>query len=68
MKNHSDNSDCCTDIKVLKKSTDTHKSNTDCPMYNDNKGALWLSESKDIKNLYYGNKMVECGEVKEVIK
>jgi uncharacterized protein (DUF885 family) len=39
-----------------------------CPMYNNKKGASWLSETKDIKNPYYGSKMPECGEVKEEIK
>lgn len=38
-----------------------------CPMYNDNKGALWLSESKEVKNPYFGSKMATCGSVKEVI-
>src|SRR5436190_7266851 len=39
-----------------------------CPMYNENKGALWLSETKEIKNPYMGNKMPTCGRVEEVIK
>ncbi|MFX1705705.1 DUF3347 domain-containing protein [Chitinophaga sp. CC14] len=39
-----------------------------CPMYNDNKGALWLSEIKDVKNPYLGGKMPTCGSVKEVIQ
>ncbi|MEO5561818.1 MAG: DUF3347 domain-containing protein [Chitinophagaceae bacterium] len=39
-----------------------------CPMYNNKKGASWLSESKEIKNPYYGKKMLECGQVKEEIK
>jgi hypothetical protein len=38
-----------------------------CPMYNDKKGAIWLSETKEIKNPYYGKKMVTCGSVKEEI-
>lgn len=41
---------------------------TFCPMYNNNKGASWLSETKDIKNPYLGKKMSECGEVKEEMK
>lgn len=40
---------------------------THCPMYNNNKGANWLSETKEIKNPYYGTKMSTCGEVKEEI-
>ncbi|WP_069659014.1 DUF3347 domain-containing protein [Arcticibacter eurypsychrophilus] len=36
-----------------------------CPMYNDNKGANWLSEIKEIQNPYLGKQMPECGTVKE---
>lgn len=39
-----------------------------CPMYNNKKGAPWLSEIKEIKNPYYGKEMPKCGEVKEEIK
>ena len=39
-----------------------------CPMYNNNKGATWLSEVKEIKNPYLGKEMPKCGEVKEEIK
>jgi hypothetical protein len=39
-----------------------------CSMYNDKKGAFWLSESKTIKNPYYGKKMLTCGSVEEEIK
>lgn len=39
-----------------------------CPMYNNGKGANWISETKDIKNPYLGKEMPECGEVKEEIK
>ena len=38
-----------------------------CPMAKDNKGAMWLSESKAIRNPYFGNKMMECGSVEEEI-
>ena len=34
-----------------------------CPMANQNKGALWLSKSKEIKNPYYGDAMLTCGSV-----
>lgn len=34
-----------------------------CPMANQNKGGLWLSESKEIKNPYYGDAMLTCGSV-----
>jgi hypothetical protein len=39
-----------------------------CPMASDNKGAMWLSETKEIKNPYFGGKMNECVTVPEVIK
>lgn len=39
-----------------------------CPMYNDNKGADWLSETKEIKNPYLGKAMPTCGIVKEELK
>jgi len=38
-----------------------------CPMANNNKGAYWLSEVKDIKNPYFGDKMMKCGSVKKQI-
>ena len=37
-----------------------------CPMYKD--GSMWLSESKDIKNPFYGDKMMTCGSVEEMMK
>jgi len=39
-----------------------------CPMFNDGKGATWLSEVKEIKNPYLGKKMPTCGTVKEELK
>jgi len=36
-----------------------------CPMYNEGKGAIWISEAKEIKNPYYGKKMLTCGSVKK---
>lgn len=39
-----------------------------CPMYNENKGAMWLSEQKEVKNPYFGASMPTCGSVEEVIK
>ena len=53
-------------VKVVKPSQTLYKDH--CPMYNDNKGADWLSEVKEIKNPYLGKKMPDCGEVKEEIK
>ena len=39
-----------------------------CPMYNNKKGAIWLSETKEIKNPYLGKSMPACGSVKEELK
>lgn len=39
-----------------------------CPMYNEGKGADWLSKESVIKNPYYGTQMLSCGNVKETIK
>lgn len=39
-----------------------------CPMYNDGKGANWLSKDAAIKNPYYGSMMLSCGKVQETIK
>lgn len=39
-----------------------------CPMYNNKKGASWISETKEITNPYLGKKMPTCGELKEEIK
>ncbi len=36
-----------------------------CPMYNDGKGAVWISEAKVIKNPYYGSQVLTCGSVKK---
>ncbi|MUP47047.1 DUF3347 domain-containing protein [Gramella sp. BOM4] len=38
-----------------------------CPMYNDNKGAQWLSATKEIKNPYFGSKMMDCGKIQKEI-
>jgi len=39
-----------------------------CPMAKQGKGAMWLSETKEIKNPYLGEKMPDCGDVEEEIK
>ena len=36
-----------------------------CPMAMNDKGAYWLSAESEIKNPYYGKKMLECGEVRD---
>lgn len=39
-----------------------------CPMANNNTGAYWLSNEKQIKNPYFGDMMLKCGSVKETIQ
>jgi hypothetical protein len=36
-----------------------------CPMAFNNEGGFWLSDSKAIRNPYFGDKMLTCGEVRE---
>jgi Cu(I)/Ag(I) efflux system membrane fusion protein len=39
-----------------------------CPMANGNKGADWLSLEKNIRNPYYGDKMLTCGSVTQTVE
>jgi membrane fusion protein, copper/silver efflux system len=39
-----------------------------CPMAFDNQGAYWLSETDDIRNPYFGESMLRCGEVIETYR
>lgn len=39
-----------------------------CPMADNNKGADWLSLESEIKNPYFGEAMLGCGEVEDSIK
>jgi Cu(I)/Ag(I) efflux system membrane fusion protein len=39
-----------------------------CPMANNNKGAVWLSAQKEIRNPYYGDAMLTCGRVIRMIQ
>jgi hypothetical protein len=36
-----------------------------CPMADDGKGAIWISETKKITNPYFGKEMPTCGSIKE---
>lgn len=36
-----------------------------CPMVNDNKGGYWFSSEEQIRNPYFGAKMLKCGSVEE---
>lgn len=39
-----------------------------CPMADNNKGAYWLSQEEKIRNPYFGDAMLKCGEVKQTIE
>ena len=36
-----------------------------CPMAFDNTGGNWLSKSKEVRNPYFGDAMLKCGQVTE---
>ena len=38
-----------------------------CPMADTNKGAYWLSKEEQVFNPYFGDAMLTCGEVKQII-
>jgi len=39
-----------------------------CPMAFDNRGAFWIQNKTEIANPYFGETMLNCGEIKEVLK
>jgi Cu(I)/Ag(I) efflux system membrane fusion protein len=39
-----------------------------CPMAFNEEGAYWISDTEKIRNPYFGDKMLTCGEVKERLK
>ncbi|MBX2893881.1 MAG: DUF3347 domain-containing protein [Cyclobacteriaceae bacterium] len=39
-----------------------------CPMAFNNEGAYWLSDNEAIRNPYFGNKMLKCGSVEEMLQ
>ena len=39
-----------------------------CPMAFNNEGAYWLSQEDKIRNPYFGDEMLTCGEVKEKLR
>lgn len=39
-----------------------------CPMAFNNDGGYWLSTEKEIRNPYFGDKMLKCGRVTETIE
>lgn len=48
--------------------TDKPVYETHCPMAFDNKGANWLSDKPEVRNPYFGDQMLECGEITAIIK
>lgn len=38
-----------------------------CPMAFDNQGAYWLSNTAEIRNPYFGHKMLTCGSIEDSI-
>jgi len=38
-----------------------------CPMAFNEKGAFWLSITEEIRNPYFGDQMLTCGDIKEVL-
>jgi len=36
-----------------------------CPMYDEGKSGYWISETKEIKNPYFGSQMLACGSVRK---
>ncbi len=56
---------------VLKKIFETYEYKEDlklylmfCPMAFGNQGGYWLQDSQEVKNPYFGAKMLTCGEIK----
>lgn len=39
-----------------------------CPMAFDDQGGFWLSDQKEIRNPYFGDKMLSCGRVQETLQ
>ncbi|EAQ40414.1 hypothetical protein MED134_06654 [Dokdonia sp. MED134] len=39
-----------------------------CPMAFNNEGGYWLSTEEEIRNPYFGDRMLKCGKVTETIK
>jgi len=39
-----------------------------CPMAFNNRGAAWLSNKEQIRNPYFGDKMLKCGVVKDIFE
>ena len=58
------------DVVALMKHTDVSSGELYvqyCPMANEGDGGYWLAAEKEVRNPYYGDEMLNCGEVKETI-
>ena len=53
-------------MKVTKQDTPVYYQH--CPMFNNGKGANWLSKEEAVKNPYYGSQMLNCGSTVETLK
>lgn len=51
--------------KVSKQSSPVYYQH--CPMFNNGKGANWLSLENEIKNPYFGSQMITCGSTIETL-
>ena len=38
-----------------------------CPMFNEGKGAHWLSKENAVKNPFFGAQMISCGSTVETL-
>ena len=39
-----------------------------CPMYGEGESGYWISETKEIRNPYFGSEMLNCGRIVETVK
>lgn len=39
-----------------------------CPMYEEGKSGYWISETKEIRNPYFGSQMLNCGRIVTALK
>lgn len=39
-----------------------------CPMYDEGKSGYWISETEEIRNPYFGSKMLNCGSIVATVK
>ena len=53
---------------VKEEGSDTPLYKQFCPMAFDNKGAFWLSNTDQVRNPYFGDVMLTCGFVQEIIE